>query len=427
MVSGEQVRVGFERGVRRGRGRAIVALSAVLLTTVAGCSSSSQTQSDHTAAAGSDATPGATTAAAVPEPTVTLSGSAKAVSFRKAVKLVVADGSLTSMQVSTKKDGKELDGSISGDGLSWASETPPKPAAAYQAVATVKDAAGKELTKTVKFTVANVADDQRVSFTVSPQAGSTVGIGQPVVVRFLTPITNRAAIQKAMSVDGTTPSGKSVAGSWSWLNSQEVHWRPNNFWTPGTKVKLDMQIAGVKAADNRYGRKDYDQTFTIGASHITRVDGITHRVKVYRNGKLVDNWPTGTGRRGLETYSGTYVVLGKSQVVQMDSCSARITCDKKDPDYYDEKEYWATRVTASGTFLHAAGWDGLLGRANVSHGCIHLSDADAKDFFSHAVVGDVVIVKNTGRGPQERIATQDPGLYDWNQSRALWKKNSAVK
>ena len=103
----------------------------------------------------------------------------------------------------------------------------------------------------------------------------------------------------------------------------------------------------------------------------------------------MDTWPTGTGRPGLETYSGTYIVLGKAQVVQMDSCSARITCDKKDPDYYNEKEYWATRITASGTFLHAASWDGLLGRANVSHGCIHLSDADAKDFYNHAVVGDV--------------------------------------
>jgi lipoprotein-anchoring transpeptidase ErfK/SrfK len=147
---------------------------------------------------------------------------------------------------------------------------------------------------------------------------------------------------------------------------------------------------------------------------------------VYRDGKLVDNWPTGTGRKGLETYSGTYVVLGKSSVIVMDSCSARITCDKKNPDYYSEKEYWATRVTASGTFLHAASWDGLLGRANTSHGCIHLSDADAEDFYNHAVVGDVVIVSHTGRGPQERIATQDPGLYDWNLSWAKWKAGSAL-
>jgi len=236
----------------------------------------------------------------------------------------------------------------------------------------------------------------------------------------------RAALQKVMSVQAKTPSGQAVTGSWSWLNSQEVHWRPTAFWTPGTKVELQMRIAGVQAAANRFGRKDYAETFTIGASHVTQVDASNHMVRVYRDGKLANTWPTGTGRPGLETYSGTYVVLGKAAVVTMDSCSARITCDKTNADYYNEKEFWATRITASGTFLHAASWDGLLGRANTSHGCIHLSDADAQDFYNRAVVGDVVVVSNTGRGPAERITSQDPGLYDWNVSSAAWKAGSAL-
>jgi lipoprotein-anchoring transpeptidase ErfK/SrfK len=245
-------------------------------------------------------------------------------------------------------------------------------------------------------------------------------------VRFLTPIAREAAIERVMTVDARTPDGAAVTGSWHWLNSQEVHWRPKEFWTPGTTVNLQMRIAGVKAGTDRYGRKDYSQSFTVGASHVTRVDASTDRARVYRDGKLVDTWPTATGRHGLETYSGTYIVLGKSPVVKMDSCSARITCDKKNPDYYNEKEFWATRITASGTFLHAADWDGSLGRANTSHGCVHLSGADAKIFYDHAVVGDVVIVSHTGRGPQERINTQDPGLYDWNLSWSAWKAGSAL-
>jgi lipoprotein-anchoring transpeptidase ErfK/SrfK len=253
-----------------------------------------------------------------------------------------------------------------------------------------------------------------------------VGIGQPIVVRFLTPISRRAAMEKVMLVDARAPSGQGVTGNWHWLNSQEVHWRPQAFWTPGTKVRLDLRIAGVEAATNRYGRQDYSSAFTIGASHTTQVDASTHRVRVYREGKLVDTWPTGTGRAGLETYNGTYVVLDKSPVVQMDSCSARIMCDKNNPEYYNEKELWATRITASGTFLHAASWDGLLGQANTSHGCIHLADGDAQDFYNHAVVGDVVTVSHSGRGPQERIATQDPGLYDWNLSWSAWQAGSAL-
>jgi lipoprotein-anchoring transpeptidase ErfK/SrfK len=405
----------------------VVALAGVLV--LSGCGpktssagSSPSATSSSTAGAATQPSPSPTSTG----PVVRVVTTGSTVSYLSPVQLAVSDGSFTSVQVSTVGDGQTLEGDVSGDGTSWSSQEAPKPSLSYTAVATVKDAAGATQTQTVPFRVAQVPDDQRVSFTVTPNDGTTVGIGQPVVVRFLTPIAERAAMEKVMTVAATTKSGDAVTGSWHWLNSSEVHWRPKEFWQPGTTVHLDMRIAGVKAGPNRFGRKDYAQTFTVGASHVTKVDATSHRVQIFRDGTLVDTWPTGTGRKGLETYSGTYVVLGKAPVVQMDSCSARITCDKKDPDYYDEKEYWATRITASGTFLHAASWDGLLGRANVSHGCIHLSDTDAEDFYKHAAIGDVVMVDNTGRGPQERIKTQDPGLYDWNLSWTAWQKGSAL-
>jgi lipoprotein-anchoring transpeptidase ErfK/SrfK len=404
------------RPVVRARLRSVAAL---LLLAVTGCSSAV----GHPGGATAGTTP---SPSPVKTPTIRV-GTAGVISYTSPVQLGITDGTFTSVQVSAAQDAAELDGSVSGDGLSWASQEPPKPAAAYRVVASVKDGTGTVSTQTTTFTVAQVPNDKRLSFSVTPDDGTTVGIGQPVVIRFFTPITKRADVEKAMQVQATSPTGQSVTGSWHWLSGQEVHWRPEEFWTPGTKVSLQMKIAGVQASTTRYGRKDYSETFTIGASHVTNVDSAAHRVRVYRDGKLVDDWPSGTGRRGLETYSGTYVVLGKAPMVQMDSCSARITCDKKDPDYYDEKEYWATRITASGTFLHAAGWDGQLGRANVSHGCVHLSDAAAKDFYGHAVIGDVVTVVNSGRGPQERIATQDPGLIDWNLSWSAWTAGSALK
>jgi lipoprotein-anchoring transpeptidase ErfK/SrfK len=374
----------------------------------------------------STASTGTASTGAAPTGTASTGTDGAPVSYLMPVQLDVSDGTFSSVQVSLDPGGEELDGTMSGDSTSWVSQTPPKPAASYSVVATVKDLAGEVATQKISFRAAAVPDNQKVAFTVTPNDGTTVGIGQPIVVRFLTPVTRRAEIEKVMLVDAKAASGQAVTGTWHWLSNSEVHWRPQVFWTPGTKVHLDMRIAGVQAAPNRYGRKDYAQSFTIGASHVTQVDGSGHTVKVFRDGKLVSTWPSGTGRPGLETYSGTYVVLGKASVVQMDSCSARITCDKKDPDYYDEKEYWATRITASGTFLHAASWDGLLGRANVSHGCIHLSDTNAEEFYNHAVTGDVVIVSKTGRGPQERIATQDPGLYDWNLSWSAWQAGSAL-
>jgi lipoprotein-anchoring transpeptidase ErfK/SrfK len=422
MLFGGAVPVLADGRARRVARSALFAVVAVLSVTVSSCSSPAHVRP---AEPGTGSKASSSPSPSVKEPTVRIAGAAT-VSYLRPVRLNVADGSFTSVQVNTKVGAQVLEGAVSADGKSWVSESPPRPSSSYEARVTVKDSAGEVRNKTVTFKVAKVPDSQRVAFTVTPNDGTTVGIGQPIAVRFLTPISRRAAIEKVMLVEAKTPSGQAVTGSWHWLNSQEVHWRPEKFWTPGTKVTLNMKIAGVKAGTNRYGRKDYSQTFTIGASHVTRVDASTDQAKVYRDGKLVANWPTGTGRKGLETYSGTYVVLGKSSVIVMDSCSARITCDKENPDYYSEKEYWATRVTASGTFLHAASWDGLLGRANTSHGCIHLADADAKDFYNHAVVGDVVIVSHTGRGPQERIATQDPGLYDWNLPWSTWKAGSAL-
>lgn len=400
-------------------GRLLLGPAVVLVLLVAGCSSASQS---GVLAAASPNVPTST----AKSPVVTVDKTGASVSYRTPVRVSVTDGAFTAVQVSADEGDQELAGSVSGDGTSWQSQTPPKPSSSYRVVATVKDDAGRTRSTTMTFTVAQVPQDQRVSFTVTPDDGTTVGIGQPIVVRFLTSVSRRAAMERAMLVTARTPAGQSVAGSWHWLNGREVHWRPQTFWVPGTTVDLDMQIAGVQAAPNRYGRKDYSETFTIGQSHITKVDATSDRVRVYRDGTLVDTWPTGTGRPGLETYSGTYIVLGKAPVVKMDSCSARITCDKKNPDYYNEKEYWATRITASGTFLHAASWDGLLGRANTSHGCIHLSDSDAEDFYKHSVIGDVVIVSRTGRGPQERIASQDPGLYDWNLSWSAWTAGSAL-
>jgi lipoprotein-anchoring transpeptidase ErfK/SrfK len=400
---------------RVGRGLLPKVLAILLLVTVAGCSSSGPPRSVTPAASPS-----------VKDPTVTVAATGQTVSYVTPVRITVTDGEFTAVHVDPRGDAQELTGAMSGNGTSWVSQAPPKPSSSYQVVATVKDAAGKVRTTTVPFTVAQVPEDQKVSFAVTPNDGTTVGIGQPIDVRFLTPITQRAAMERVMLVDARTPPGQRVSGSWHWLSSLEVHWRPESFWTPGTTVHLDMRIAGVQAATNRYGRQDYSQTFTIGSSHITYVDASSDRARVTRDGTLMDTWPTATGRPGLQTYSGTYVVLGKSPSVEMDSCSARVTCDKKNPDYYDEKELWATRLTNSGTFVHAASWDGQLGRANTSHGCIHLSDANAQDFYNHAVAGDVVIVSNTGRGPQDRINTQDPGLYDWNLSWSAWQAGSAL-
>jgi lipoprotein-anchoring transpeptidase ErfK/SrfK len=415
------------RGVRQ-RYTAVTAATVGLALALGACSSPSGSagtpSGTESATQAGNVSPSPSASPTAPAPVVTVAGGPK-VAYGKPVRLSVEGGQFSSVTVQTAA-GAALDGEIGLDSITWKSQEAPKPGTKYVVQAVVKDAVGTNQDAAAKFTVTPVPDDKKLTYTVTPQAGSTVGIAQPIVVRFLSPVTERKAVESKLLVDAKAPNGSAVEGRWHWLNAQQVDWRPKKFWTPGTKVDLQMSLAGVKASQTRYGRKDYSQKFTIGASRVLKVDLKRLTAKLYHGDKLVGTWPTGGGKAGLATYSGTYVVLDKAPVVEMDSCSAGITCDKKDPDYYSDPEYWATRLTRSGTFVHAADWDPLIGRANVSHGCIHLSGRNAKKFFDQAQPGDAVIVSNSGRGPQERIDSQDPGLYDWNIPWKAWVKGSAL-
>lgn len=403
---------------RRGRVRAgvVVAAAAAVLATGSACS-----PSGSEGAGGAEPTKSATP---IPTPKVSVGGPGAKVPFDSKVTLSVQDGTFTAVTV----DGTtgDLPGSISADGSSWTSSSLPNPKASYDVSAQVKDKAGRTSTKTLRVKVKDVPATKRLLFNVTPDDGQTVGIGQPISVTFLSPVVRRAAVERHLKVVARTPGGDKVTGSWHWLGSQSVHWRPEQFWKTGTKVTLKMQLTGVRAAKNLWGRKTYAESFTIGSSRVAKVSAKTHMMRVYKDGKLIGDWPSGTGQTKYPTYNGTYIVLNKSHVVQMDSCSAKITCNKKSPAYYNEKVYWATRVTSSGTFVHAAPWDGQLGRANTSHGCIHLSNAHAISFYKTATPGDVVIVTGSNRGPEERVNAGDPGLVDWNMSWAQWKAGSAL-
>ncbi|MFF4778636.1 L,D-transpeptidase [Microtetraspora fusca] len=130
--------------------------------------------------------------------------------------------------------------------------------------------------------------------------------------------------------------------------------------------------------------------------HVSTLDAATHQMTVTENGRTVMTFTAGFGKPGFRTPSGTYQVLGKDAVVRMTSCSANITCDPHNPNYYDRMVHWAVRLTDSGLFIHAAPWDPAIGQVDSSHGCIHLSTGDAHRFYDFSRVGDTVIVKNAG-------------------------------
>ena len=88
---------------------------------------------------------------------------------------------------------------------------------------------------------------------------------------------------------------------------------------------------------------------------------------------------------------------------------------------YLETVYWDTQISSTGEYVHAAPWSvDDQGRANVSHGCINLSDENAKWFYDWSQRGDIVEVTGTPRPPNNDIA-----MVDWKVPYEQWVQGSA--
>jgi lipoprotein-anchoring transpeptidase ErfK/SrfK len=131
--------------------------------------------------------------------------------------------------------------------------------------------------------------------------------------------------------------------------------------------------------------------------------------------------PISMVKTATPTHVGIHVISAKNQKVQMNSCSYGVC--PPDPRAYNETEYWAERISNDGEFVHEnPATVGVQGASNVSHGCINLSEANAKWFFQHLGIGDVVEVTNSG-GP--KLPLWD--LYgDWAVSWSTWKAGNAT-
>jgi lipoprotein-anchoring transpeptidase ErfK/SrfK len=155
---------------------------------------------------------------------------------------------------------------------------------------------------------------------------------------------------------------------------------------------------------------------------VSTVDMKAHTMTVRRGGQVVKVIPVSTGKPGpaTETRYGTKVIIRKEGEVTMDSSTVGI--EKGDPDYYKIDTQWNLRVTWTGEYLHSAPWSvGAQGSANVSHGCVNMSPANAKWMFENSKVGDVVDFTGSGRRfePHEGIGVW---MYDF----AGWKAQSAL-
>jgi lipoprotein-anchoring transpeptidase ErfK/SrfK len=244
-----------------------------------------------------------------------------------------------------------------------------------------------------------------VSASVLPRDGSTYGVGQPIVIRFSQPIADsyRRKVESMIEIERTIGQ----PGAFRWFSQSEVHWRPAQLWKGGSKVTVSLNIYAKPLSPGAYGQADSVTRFKISDRVTSIVDAKKHTMEVYKNFKLIKVIPVSLGNTKYPTYNGTHVVTEKHATYTMDSS----TWGLKGAGAYVTKVKWATRISDSGEFVHGAPWSVYAqGNSNVSHGCINMTDANAKWFQDMSEPGDVVIVKNsTGK----TMAVGDR-YGDWN-------------
>jgi lipoprotein-anchoring transpeptidase ErfK/SrfK len=343
---------------------------------------------------------------------VTPSDGRKGVRLNAKVRVRADAGTLRSVKVSSR--GRTLDGTFDLRAHTWTAAGGLAPGARYTVSVVAVDTAGNQIRKTTGFTTMRPERELRTS--IMPLDGETVGVGMPIAVFFNEPVKDRAEVERRLVVE----TASDVEGAWHWFNDEEVRWRPRKYWPAGEKVTLRIGLTGVEAGDGVWGVADRVIRFKIGDTHISRVNVDTHRMVVTENGRTVRTMPASTGRDRYPTTNGIHTVLGKEVSRIMDSATVPgIPAGES----YRLRVAWATRISNSGEFVHAAPWSvGAQGRANVSHGCVNLSTAHAAWFYRFSLRGDIVQVIGSPRQPGEI-----EGLREWNRSWKEWAAGSALR
>lgn len=359
------------------------------------------------------------------------------------VTVSVEHGTLRSVQL-TNSSGTVVTSDMSADKTSWHTTEVLGYAKTYTLVAKAIQTGSGDLhpqthTVTKRFTTLTPPNMTMPYFERTGgyplENGATYGVGIVPIVHWDEPISDKAAAQKAVTVT-TSPH---VNGSFYWdpndSTNKNLYWRPKHFWTPGTKVTIEVHDYGKQMSPGLWGQSDAKISFTIGRKQITVADDNApkvDKVRVYRDGQLVRTMNTSMGKHGgvringnwinFYTLEGTYTVIAHENPAIMSSASYGLPANSK-YGYAPEKIYWATKISVDGIYLHELTttiWYQDHG-FDVSHGCLNLNTANATWYYNNSMIGDPVIIRHTG-GPTIQVWQGGEWTVPWNQ----WVAGSAV-
>ncbi|WP_328501817.1 Ig-like domain-containing protein [Streptomyces sp. NBC_00457] len=346
-------------------------------------------------------------------------------SINKGTAVTVSKGTLTEVKMTTEA-GAAVEGEISADKTSWKPSVQLERSTTYKVTAEAKDSEGRVAHENASFST--VSPDNSFLGYFTPEDGSTVGVGMPVSINFDKAITNKADVQKGVTV--TSSSGQEVVCHW--FNETRMDCRPDEYWKGGSTVTLKLALDGVEGSEGVYGVQQKTVTFKIGRNQVSYVDANTKQMKVTQDGKTIKTIPISAGSPENKTYEGQMVISEKFKETRMNGATVGFTDDDGKGEYDIKDVPHAMRLSSSGTFIHGNYWgaDSVFGSTNTSHGCVGLNDTKGANdkgtagywFYNNSIVGDVVVVQNTG----DKTIAPDNGLNGWNMDWAQWKAGSAV-
>jgi lipoprotein-anchoring transpeptidase ErfK/SrfK len=245
----------------------------------------------------------------------------------------------------------------------------------------------------------------------------------PIIVDFNYDVarSDRAAVENALEVG----SGVPVTGAWFWASGSEVVFRPHSYWPAHEHVLLTAHLTGVPGGPGLWGRSDLSHSFTIGDSHVVKVNLKTDQAYFYTNGSLAKKIPVSGGVGGYDSHgndffttSGVHLTMGSFASVWMTSPNIK----PGQPGYYHELVFNDVRISDSGEYLHQSpGAEWCLGHTNCSHGCVRMTAGGAAWWRHTAYRGDPVAITGT-----PRVLAWDNGWGYWQKSWSSWLKGSSA-
>ncbi len=388
--------------VTRRRALGVLALGLAAPGALAACSQVKKTLSDPPAPP--------------PAPTVKLTpaNAAADVAPTAPVHVEVSDGWFQRV-VLTNADGKPVAGVLNPDRTVFTTSEPLGFGGTYTWAGSVVGQDGKAVPVTGGFSTVLPVTTVNGQFQLSD--GQTVGVAAPIILQFDASISDKAAVERALTVTTNPP----VEGSWAWLPDEvggsRVHWRTKDYYPAGTTVHVDSKLYGVPFGDGAFGATDSTLDIAIGRRQVVKAEASSHRIQVVTDEGVIMDFPCSYGEADLPrniTRSGIHVVTEKYEDFYMSNPAA---------GYTNAHERFAVRISNNGEFIHAnPSSAGAQGSSNVTNGCINLSTDDAQQYFNSALYGDPVEVTGTSID----LSYADGDIWDWAVSWDEWTSMSAV-